>query len=52
MRSWKSHRLTNIHGLGLNPQIGRPLSSIIVPMFKILNFFDFAENKLNKKHLS
>jgi hypothetical protein len=35
MRSWKSHRLTSHtwikkHGwLGLNPQIGRPLSRIV-----------------------
>jgi hypothetical protein len=29
MRSWKSHRLTSNTWLGLNPQIGRPLSSIV-----------------------
>jgi hypothetical protein len=28
MRSWKSHRLTSHTWLGLNPQIGRPLSNI------------------------
>jgi hypothetical protein len=28
MRSWKNHRLTS-HTLGLNPQIGRPLSRIV-----------------------
>jgi hypothetical protein len=29
MRSWKSHRLTSHTWLGLNPQIGRPLSKIV-----------------------
>jgi hypothetical protein len=29
MQSWKSHRLTSHTWLGLNPQIGRPLSSIV-----------------------
>jgi hypothetical protein len=29
MRSWKSHRLTSHIGLGLNPQIERPLSRIV-----------------------
>jgi hypothetical protein len=32
MRSWKSHRLTSYTRLGLNPQIGRPLSRIVVPL--------------------
>jgi hypothetical protein len=32
MQSWKSHRLTSHTWLGLNPQIGRPLSSIVVPL--------------------
>jgi hypothetical protein len=32
MRSWKTHRLTHMHGLGLNPQIARPLSRIVVPL--------------------
>jgi hypothetical protein len=32
MRSWKSHRLTSHTWLGLNPQIGRPLSRIGVPL--------------------
>jgi hypothetical protein len=32
MRSWKSHRLTSHTWLGLNPQIGRPLSKIVVPL--------------------
>jgi hypothetical protein len=29
MRSWESHRLTSNTWLGLNPQIGRPLSRIV-----------------------
>jgi hypothetical protein len=29
MRSWKSHRLPSHTWLGLNPQIGRPLSRIV-----------------------
>jgi hypothetical protein len=29
MRSWKNHRLTSHTWLGLNPQIGRPLSRIV-----------------------
>jgi hypothetical protein len=32
MRSWKSYRLTSHTWLGLNPQIGRPLSRIVVPL--------------------
>jgi hypothetical protein len=32
MRSWKSHRLTSHTWLGLNPQIGRPFSGIVVPL--------------------
>jgi hypothetical protein len=32
MRSWKTHRLTSHTWLGLNPQIGRPLSRIVVPL--------------------
>jgi hypothetical protein len=32
MRSWKSHRLTPHTWLGLIPQIGRPLSRIVVPL--------------------
>jgi hypothetical protein len=45
MRSWKSHRLTSHTRLGLNPQIGRPLSRIVVPLvyffikFCLLSFF-------------
>jgi hypothetical protein len=29
MRSWKSRRLTSHTWLGVNPQIGRPLSRIV-----------------------
>jgi hypothetical protein len=29
MRGWESHRLTSHTWLGLNPQIGRPLSKIV-----------------------
>jgi hypothetical protein len=32
MRSWKGHRFTSNTWLGLNPQIGRPLSRIVVPL--------------------
>jgi hypothetical protein len=32
MRSWKSHRLTSHTWSGLNLQIGRPLSRIVVPL--------------------
>jgi hypothetical protein len=32
MRSCKSHRLTSHTWLGLNPQIVRPLSRIVVPL--------------------
>jgi hypothetical protein len=32
MQSWKSLRLTSHTWLGLNPQIGRPLSRIVVPL--------------------
>jgi hypothetical protein len=37
MRSWKSHRLTSHTWLGLNPQIGRLLSRIVVPLVYFLN---------------
>jgi hypothetical protein len=32
MRSWKSHRLTSHTWLGLNPQIEKSLSRIVVPL--------------------
>jgi hypothetical protein len=60
MRSWKSHRLTSHTWLGLNPQIGRPLSRTVVPLvffffffliFKIdaiyANFRSLVKNNLN-----
>jgi hypothetical protein len=40
MRSWKGHRLTSHTYLGLNPQIGRPLSRI-VGAIGFLNCKDF-----------
>jgi hypothetical protein len=40
MRSWKSLRLTSHTWLGLNPQIGRPLSRIVVPL--VFFFFFLA----------
>jgi hypothetical protein len=42
MQSWKSLRLTLHTWLGLNPQIGRPLSRIVVPLVFFLT---------TKKHL-
>jgi hypothetical protein len=38
MRSWKSLRLTSHTRLGLNPQIGRPLSRIVVAL---VYFFEY-----------
>jgi hypothetical protein len=49
MRSWKSHRLTSHTWLGLNPQIGRPLSRIVVPL---VYFFYFFEDVLVKNSSS
>jgi hypothetical protein len=43
MRSWKSHRLTSHTWLGLNPQIGRPLSRIVGAIG--LFFFFIRNNK-------
>jgi hypothetical protein len=39
MPSWKSHRLTSHTWLGLNPQIGRPLSKIVVPLVYLFFIF-------------
>jgi hypothetical protein len=52
MRSWKSHRLTSHTWLGLNPQIGRPLSRIVgaIGLFFFL-FYDcvvLTQNKNNQ----
>jgi hypothetical protein len=53
MRSWKSHRLTSHTRLGLNPQIGRPLSRIVVPLvYGLLMRYDYKETaSLNLKIL-
>jgi hypothetical protein len=40
MRSWKSHRRTSHTWLGLNPQIGRPLSRIVVPLVYFFFFYN------------
>jgi hypothetical protein len=48
MRSWKSHRITSHTWLGLNPQIGRPLSRIVVPLVYL---FMRGVKKISKKVL-
>jgi hypothetical protein len=48
MRSWKSHRLTSHTWLGLNPQIGRPLSRIFVPLVYLYFFLFNRENSKDK----
>jgi hypothetical protein len=60
MRSWKSHRLTSHTWLGLNPQIGRSLSRIVVPLVYFFldtttvgakgDNFKFAEIELSIPH--
>jgi hypothetical protein len=45
MRSWKSHRLTSHTWLRLNPQIGRPLSRISVPLVYFLFLYEFTVRK-------
>jgi hypothetical protein len=56
MRSWKSLRLTWHTWLDLNPQIGRPLSRIVVPLVyffilriarKIFYILDCGANFIN-----
>jgi hypothetical protein len=42
MTYMKSHRLTSHTRLGLNPQIGRPLSRIVVPL--VFFFFKLDES--------
>jgi hypothetical protein len=46
MRSWKSHRLTSYTWLGLNPQIGRPLSRIVgaIGYYNLYKSFHIFEN--------
>jgi hypothetical protein len=48
MRSWKSHRLTSNTWLGLNPQIGRPLSRIV----GAIGFFYDAQPKINHSFIA
>jgi hypothetical protein len=50
MRSWKSLRLPSHTWLGLNPQIGRPLSRIVVPLVYFL--FKSQLNKTTIKWLA
>jgi hypothetical protein len=56
MRSWKSHRLTSHTWLGLNPQIGRLLSRIVVQYGLLVYVNSIEFNKLlytaNQFHLS
>jgi hypothetical protein len=44
MRNWKSHRLTSHTWLGLNSQIGKPLSRIVEPLVYLFMFL--AQKKL------
>jgi hypothetical protein len=46
MRSSKSHRLTSHTWLGLNPQIGKSLSRIVVPL---VYFFYFLRCQIRSK---
>jgi hypothetical protein len=49
MWNWKSHRLTSHTWLGLNPQIGRPLSRIVGAIglfFYLLVKKDYMKNLL------
>jgi hypothetical protein len=47
MRSWKSHRLTSHTWLGLNLQIGRPLSRIVVPLVYFYLYMNRRECVVN-----
>jgi hypothetical protein len=47
MRSWKSLRLTLQTWLGLNPQIGRPLSRIVVPLVFFYIVYGCDRSSLN-----
>jgi hypothetical protein len=44
MWSWKSHRLTSHTWLGLNLQIGRPLSRIVVPLVLVTQLLQLKIN--------
>jgi hypothetical protein len=46
MRSWKSLRLTSHIWLGLNPQIGRPLSRSFVPLVYFINVWDSKASRM------
>jgi hypothetical protein len=52
MRSWKSHRFTLHTWLGLNPQIGRPLSRIVGAIGLFCLCLYFLVYYLNRKILS
>jgi hypothetical protein len=53
MWSWKSLRLTSHTWLGLNPQIGRPLSRIVVPLvYFYMKKFTFGIKKAKISHQS
>jgi hypothetical protein len=51
MRSWKSLRLNSHTWLGLNPQIGRPLSRIVVPLLVYLFLYQ-CQHHGHKKYLT
>jgi hypothetical protein len=48
MRSWKSHRFTLHTWLGLNPQIERPHSRIVVQLVFFLNLFKLRQKSPDK----
>jgi hypothetical protein len=55
IQSWKSHRLTHIHGWALIPQIGRPLSRIVighVPLVYLNISVILGKNEIHKRHFS
>jgi hypothetical protein len=52
MQSWKSLGLTSHTWLGLNPQIGRPLSRIVVPLVYFVYFLYFWSNFSPEKYRS
>jgi hypothetical protein len=49
IRSWKSLRLTSHTWLGLNPQIGRPLSRIVVPLVYFFLYLAECQQKIHAK---
>jgi hypothetical protein len=50
MRSWKSLRLTSHTWLGLNPQIGRPLSRIVVPL--VFLFYEMTGDEITRVEMT